>query len=106
MMSSYQPGAGPKATPAKPMAARWQEGNRVLAPWEPTWLRAGTIKQIKTDEAQGDQAHIAFDLGGSGWVLVASLSPLAVHQGQKARIRRYIDPKQFRNAVTAYALHT
>src|SRR5262245_6013529 len=104
MMSSYQPGAGPKATPAKPMAAPSQEGDRVLAPWEPTWLRAGTIKQIKTDEAQGDQAHIAFDLGGSGWVLVASLSPLAVNPGQKARIRRYLDPKEFPNAMAVYAL--
>jgi hypothetical protein len=107
VVSSYQPRPEPKPTAAKAMAAPWQEGDRVLAPWEPTWLRAGKIKQIKTDEAQGDQAHIAFDLdSASGWVLAASLRPLAVNQGQKARIRRYLDPKEFPNGVTAYALHT
>lgn len=66
----------------------WQEGDRVLAPWEPMFLYAGTIKQIRLDEDRGDQARIEFDDGDEGWVYLYSLSPLQLKAGQRIFCRR------------------
>jgi hypothetical protein len=88
--SSYQPQLEPpKREPEKPAPAReWQEGDDVLAPWEPMFLYPGTIAQIKIDEARGDQALIDFDDGGQGWVFVYSLCPLEIIPGQEVHCRR------------------
>lgn len=92
--SSYQPEAEPAkpkpiAIPPESVGPReWLEGDSVLAPWEPIFLYPGIIKQIKLDEARGDQALIEFDDGGEGWVYVYSLCPLDVKEGQQAHARR------------------
>ncbi|MBI1830942.1 MAG: hypothetical protein HYR84_05760 [Planctomycetes bacterium] len=80
----------PPSVPApKPSASPdWQEGDRVLAPWEPTFLYAGVIRQIQIDDARGDQALIEFDDGGEGWVFVYSLCPFEFKVGQQAQLRR------------------
>lgn len=67
----------------------WQEGDDVLAPWEPTMLYPGTIKEIAVDDARGNQALIAFDDGGEGWVQVYSLCPLEFKVGAQVQVRRY-----------------
>src|SRR5437867_1145442 len=78
--SAYQPkevplqGAAHEVSGSPPR--EWLEGDDVLAPWEPVFLYPGVIKQIKIDEARGDQALISFDDGGEGWVFVYSLCPL------------------------------
>ena len=74
--------------PADEPESRWQEGDDVLAPWEPTMLYPGTIKQIKPDDARGDQALIAYDDGGEGWVFLYSLCPLEFKPGQRVQVRR------------------
>jgi hypothetical protein len=76
--------------PASTRPREWQEGDDVLAPWEPFFLYPGIIKQIKIDDARGDQALISFDDGGEGWVFVYSLCPLEVHAGQEVQVR---DPR-------------
>lgn len=93
--TSYTPQPEPVKTPSSAESSAppdWQEGDRVLAPWEPVFLYAGTIKQIKIDEAQGDQALIQFDDGDAGWVFLFSLCPLEVKNGQKVLSRRNMGP--------------
>lgn len=82
--------AGPDA-PGQP-PAEWQEGDRVLAPWEPMFLYAGTIKQIRIDDASGDKALIEFDDGDAGWVYMFSLCTLQVRRGQRILCRRRMGP--------------
>ncbi|MBI3823467.1 MAG: hypothetical protein HY289_12430 [Planctomycetes bacterium] len=90
MGSGFQPlpDAPKPASPAPPAPPRWNVGDDVLAPWEPMYLYAGTIKQLLPDEARGDQALIDFDDGGEGWVFVYSLVPLEYHPGQTVECRR------------------
>jgi hypothetical protein len=91
--SSYQPKEVPiKQSPAEPAPTppgprEWLEGDDVLAPWEPMFLYPGVIKQIKIDDAHGDQALISFDDGGEGWVYLYSLCPLELKIGQKVQVR-------------------
>jgi len=75
-----------KGEPEKP--PDWQEGDRVLSPWEPTFLYPGVIRRIKVDEAKGDQALIGFDDGGEGWVYLYSLCSYEIETGQEVQARR------------------
>jgi hypothetical protein len=68
----------------------WQQGDRVLAPWEPDFLYVGKIAQIN-----GNQALIAFDDGDAGWVLLDQIRPLVVKEGQKVLSRRKLGPQFF-----------
>jgi hypothetical protein len=79
----------------EPVPADWQEGDRVLAPWEPMFLYPGVIEQIMADDAKGDQALIAYDDGGEGWVFLYSLVPLEVTRAQKVHVRRRGGPNYF-----------
>src|SRR5262249_14693214 len=84
-----QPEAGvAPAQESKPPPPRWQEGDWVLAPWEPMFLYPGTISQFKVDEARGDQALIEFDDGGAGWVFLYSICPREIESGQRVQCRR------------------
>lgn len=65
----------------------WREGDRVLAPWEPQFLYAGKIVQIKDNEAM-----IEFDDGDAGWVFLDQIRTLAVERGQKVLSRRKMGP--------------
>src|SRR5437773_959290 len=90
-VSSYQTEKEPplpSPVPTESAPSDWQEGDAVLAPWEPFFLYPGTIKEIKIDEARGDQALIDFDDGGQGWVFLYSLCPLEFKEGQKIHCRR------------------
>lgn len=86
----------PAPAPSSPPGpADWQEGDRVLAPWEPEFLYPGAIRQIMVDEAKGDQALIRFDDGGEGWVFVYSICPREVNEGQRVQVRRHGDGQYF-----------
>lgn len=80
---SSRPGGSPRKT-------AWQKGNRVLAPWEPTFLYAGTVEQV-TEK----RALIQFDDGDSGWVELAFVQPLALELGQRVMSRRRMGPHFF-----------
>lgn len=82
----------PAGTPAP---EHWRGGDRVLAPWEPIFLYPGVIREIKEDEAKGDEALIEFDDGGEGWVFVYSLCPVEVKVGQQIQARRNNGPTYF-----------
>jgi hypothetical protein len=105
--TAYQPPAKPDALSANALPARreepasddWQEGDRVLAPWEPTFLYPGRIKQIVLDDARGDQALIHFDDGGEGWVFLYSLFQLEIQPGQHVLVRRRGGVQFFHAAV-------
>lgn len=64
-------------------ASRWHVGDRVLAPWEPQFLYAGTLREVRNDEA-----HVAFDDGDSGWVPLAELQELHVTVDQFVLCRK------------------
>jgi hypothetical protein len=81
----------PLSKPSEPTAPNWQEGDAVLAPWEPCFLYPGAIREIKVDEARGDQALIDFDDGGQGWVFLYSLCPFEFKVGQEVHNRRRTD---------------
>jgi hypothetical protein len=66
-----------------PGQGRWKVGDRVLAPWEPMFLYAGTIQEIDKIKAM-----IQFDDGDAGWVYVEQIRALSVRQGQKVFSRR------------------
>ena len=84
-----QPEGGVAAAQKSELAPpRWQEGDQVLAPWEPMFLYPGTISQIKVDEARGDQALIEFDDSGAGWVFLYSICPREIANGQRVQCRR------------------
>jgi len=51
-------------------------GARVLAPWESMLLYAGTVDQLV-----GEEAHIRFDDGDSGWVQLSQVFPLELPPG-------------------------
>jgi hypothetical protein len=66
-----------------PSGRQWHVGDRVLAPWEPTFLYAGRVAQI-----QGNEALIQFDDGDAGWVSLKQLRPMVVPPGQHVLSRR------------------
>lgn len=101
--SSYQPKEVPASPPQPAAPPDWQEGDRVLAPWEPMFLYSGTIKQIKLDDARGDLALVEFDDGDDGWVQVYSLCPIEVMAGQKVFSRRRMGPHFFAAEVLEIA---
>jgi hypothetical protein len=61
----------------------WSVGDRVLAPWEPEYLYAGTVSQI-----QDEDVHIDFDDGDSGWVPLSELCPLQFEVDQPVLCRK------------------
>jgi hypothetical protein len=67
----------------EPNDTEWQDGDRVLAPWEPQWLYPGTIRCI--DE---DVAFIKFDDGDRAIVPLAELRPVALSRGDIVHCRR------------------
>src|SRR5438067_1083380 len=68
-----EPHAESQHLQSHPNAPGWKAGDRVLAPWEPTFLYVGTIAKI-----EDQQALIEFDDGDSGWVLLEHVRGLAV----------------------------
>lgn len=83
--------------PFRPLVQRpaWREGDRVLAPWEPQFLYAGMIRQIREREAL-----IAFDDGDAGWVLLDQIRPFLVQTGQAVLGRRKMGPHFFPGRIT------
>jgi hypothetical protein len=73
----------PDCTLGGSSSSPWHQGDRVLAPWEPHFLYAGTIAMI-----EGQQVLIEFDDGDSGWVQLGQLRPLTVKEGQEVLVRR------------------
>lgn len=80
---SNRPGGAPRRTV-------WKRGDRVLAPWEPTFLYAGTMDQVTAG-----RALINFDDGDAGWVDLAFVQPLALQCGQRVMSRRRMGPHFF-----------
>jgi hypothetical protein len=74
----------------KPRSTLWRKGDRVLAPWEPTYLYAGTLDQVSAG-----RALIQFDDGDAGWVDLAFVQPLALERGQRVMSRRRMGPHFF-----------
>jgi hypothetical protein len=68
----------------------WKIGDRVLAPWEPMFLYAGTVEEVTPE-----RALIEFDDGDSGWVELNQVQPLRVRIGQKVMSRRRMGPHFF-----------
>lgn len=66
-----------------PALQTWKVGGRVLAPWEPAFLYAGTIQSVERQ-----RALIQFDDGDSGWVPLDLLREVSVKPGQKVFSRR------------------
>jgi hypothetical protein len=62
-----------------------QEGDRVLAPWHPDVLLAGTT--LEFDDTT-KQVEIRFDIGETGWVFLNQLLPLEVKVGISLVFRR------------------
>jgi hypothetical protein len=69
-------------------------GDRVLAPWEPTFLYAGTL-----DPVHAARALIQFDDGDCGWVDLAHLRPLTLRPGQRVMSRRRMGPHFFPDQI-------
>ncbi|MBM3993485.1 MAG: hypothetical protein FJ303_04950 [Planctomycetes bacterium] len=80
------PASAPISQPTSP--PDWQEGDRVLAPWEPMFLYPGIIRQIRIDDARGDQTLIDYDDGGQGWVFAYSLCTFEFRVGEQVQHRR------------------
>jgi hypothetical protein len=68
----------------------WKRGDRVLAPWEPVFLYAGTIEKVEEG-----RALIEFDDGDSGWIEVRHVQPLRYKPGQKLLSRKRMGPHFF-----------
>jgi hypothetical protein len=73
-----------------PRTTLWKEGDRVLAPWEPTFVYAGTVDQV--DEGR---ALVRFDDGDTGWVDLAHLQALELARGCRVMSRRRMGPNFF-----------
>jgi hypothetical protein len=84
---SSSAGDGYAAEGGPPATAKWKKGDRVLAPWEPTYLYAGTIEKI-----EAARALIEFDDGDSGWVKLIHVQPLQLKRGQEVLCRRRMGP--------------
>ena len=76
--------------PQSGLGYSWKVGDRVLAPWEPTFLYTGQIAEIKDN-----QALIEFGDGDVGWVVLERARPLAVPRGQRVLSRRNMGPNFF-----------
>jgi hypothetical protein len=74
---------------------RLQSGDRVWAPWHGTALFAGTVDRI-----QGKEAHIHFDDGDQGWVLLEQLVPLEIPVGLRVMGRRKMGSQFYPGTVT------
>ena len=61
----------------------WTVGDRVLAPWEPSFLYVGTIQRF-----ENNKALIQFDDGDAGRVVVAELRRAELRLGQTVLSRR------------------
>src|SRR5437868_1221937 len=71
----------PRAAPSS--RPDWRAGDRVLAPWEPDFVYAGRIAEIKQEEAL-----VEFEDGDAGWVSLHEVRPVAVRRGQKVMCRK------------------
>jgi hypothetical protein len=81
---------GPVATPTKVAShlaflKKLKSGDRVWAPWDRSALFAGTVEEIGDNEA-----HIHFDDGDQGWVLLNQLIPLQLNPGVPVLVRRKV----------------
>jgi hypothetical protein len=65
-------------------------GDRVLAPWEPGILHAGTIEVL-----DDSLALIQFDNGNQGWVRVSQTFDMQLEPGQTVIRRRGAKPLFF-----------
>jgi hypothetical protein len=70
-------------------------GDRVWAPWTSDMLYPGSVEQL-TDK----EAHIRFDDGGQGWVLLEQLVPLQIPVGLRV-LARWRMGKQYAPATVA-----
>jgi hypothetical protein len=77
---------------------KWRKGDRVLAPWEPVFLYAGTVNAVREGKAL-----IEFDDGDSGWVELAHVRPLSLQRGQRVMSRRRMGPHFFPGEVREVA---
>lgn len=68
----------------------WEEGDRVLAPWESDWCYPGVIRCL-----DGDVAFIKFDDGDRALVFVEDLEPLAIRVGALVFCRSEHGPKVY-----------
>jgi hypothetical protein len=58
--------------------SHWEEGDRVLAPWEPDWLYPGTIRCI-----DDDVAFIKFDDGDRRLAPLNELQSIEIKEGTR-----------------------
>jgi hypothetical protein len=65
----------------------WKQGDRVLAPWEPTFLYAGTL-----DRVEAGRTYVRFDDGDGGWVDLGLVRPLVLTSGMRVLSRRRMGP--------------
>lgn len=68
----------------------WEEGDRVLAPWEQEWLYPGTIRCI-----DDDVAFIRFDDGDRGLLPLTALQAIHIRVGARVFVRPDEGPLQY-----------
>ncbi len=83
MNDRFQDGLASRPAYRTNRSRSWKVGDPVFAPWEPTFLYAGTIQEIA-----GSEAHVAFEDGDKGWVLLDDLQPQEVWPGLEVLSRR------------------
>jgi predicted Zn finger-like uncharacterized protein len=94
------PPTGPGAAPIqvashRAFLERLQPGDRVWAPWQRTTLFVGTVDRI-----QDNEAHIHFDDGDQGWVLLDQLVPLEIPVGLRVMGRWKMGSQFYPGTVT------
>jgi hypothetical protein len=77
----------------------FNDGDRVLAPWEPDWFYPGVIRSL-----QGPKAFIQFDDGDSGEVPASELRGLAINTGDRVQSRWNQGPKAYLPATVTAVL--
>jgi hypothetical protein len=75
-----------------PSRPRFAPGDRVLAPWEPQWLYAGTV--IDTDDDE-ELAAVEFDDGDAARASFVLLRPIELRPGELVCARRDRDEKRY-----------
>src|SRR5262249_764825 len=85
--------SSPQPSPRKEVSP-WNEGDRVLAPWEPSFRYVGRIAEIKDS-----QAVIEFEGGDAGWVTLDQIRTLAVQLRQQVLCRRKMGPTFFQAEI-------